>query len=64
MEEPKFIAKVKLTRQGQLTLPQEARAKLNIAAESDLYWYELDGYLILTKEIDSPKELLRKLKRK
>ncbi len=64
MEEPKFIAKVKLTRQGQLTLPQEARNSLKIPSEAELYWYEIDGYLILTREIDNPKELLKKLKRK
>ncbi|HLD87206.1 MAG TPA: AbrB/MazE/SpoVT family DNA-binding domain-containing protein [Candidatus Nanoarchaeia archaeon] len=64
MDEPKFIAKVKLTSQGQLTLPREARESLGIGEESDLYWYEVDGYLVLTTELDNPKELLRKLKKR
>ena len=64
MDEPKFIAKVKLTSQGQLTLPREARESLSIGEESELYWYEVDGYLVLTTELDNPKELLRKLKKR
>ena len=56
--EPKFIGKAKLTKQGQLTLPQEARQDLNIDAESDVYWYEFNDILILVKEIVNPKEIL------
>ena len=64
MDEPKFIAKVKLTKQGQLTLPQEARQSLGIPPEAELYWYECDGYLVLTTELDNTRELLRKLKKR
>lgn len=64
MNEPKFIAKVKLTRQGQLTLPQEARNDLKIPLEAELYWYEIDGYLVLTTELDNPKDLLKKIRKK
>ncbi|MCK5282985.1 MAG: AbrB/MazE/SpoVT family DNA-binding domain-containing protein [Nanoarchaeota archaeon] len=58
MEEPKFIGKVKLTKQGQITLPQEARNDLNIEQEADLYWYELGDSLILVRELVNQKELL------
>jgi len=64
MDEPKFIAKVRLTKQGQITVPQQARELLNFELESDAYWYEVDGYLILTKELDNPKELLKKIKKR
>ena len=60
----KFIGKVKLTKQGQLTLPQEARSNRNIDVESELFWYELDDFLILTKELENPKDLIKKIKRK
>ena len=58
MEEPKFIGKVKLTKQGQITLPQEARNDLDIGQEADLYWYELGDSLILVRELVNQKELL------
>jgi len=56
--EAKFIGKAKLTRQGQLTLPQEARKDLKIAAESEVYWYELNDVLILVKNIVNPKDIV------
>ena len=64
----KFVGKAKLTTQGQLTLPQEARQDLKIDAKSDVYWYEFNGILVLVKELVNPKELvsfiLNKKKRK
>ena len=54
----KFIGKAKLTKQGQLTLPQEARQDLKIDIKSDVYWYEFNGVLILVKELVNPKELV------
>ncbi len=59
----KFIAKAKLTKQGQITLPREARQDLNIKTESELYWYQVDGYLILVKELMNQKELESMLKK-
>ncbi len=56
--EPKFIGKAKLTRQGQLTLPQEARKDLKIDAKSEVYWYEFNEILILVKDLVNPKELV------
>ena len=55
--EPKFIDKAKLTKQGQLTLPQEARKSLNIEAESEVFWYEFNNVLVLVKDLVNPKEL-------
>lgn len=56
--EAKFIGKAKLTKQGQLTLPQEARIDLKIAAESEVYWYELNDALILVRDVVNPKEII------
>lgn len=54
----KFVGKAKLTKQGQLTLPQEARRDLKIGAESDVFWYEFNDILILVKDLVNPKELV------
>ena len=54
----KFIGKAKLTKQGQLTLPQEARHDLKIDAKSEVYWYEFNEILILVKDLVNPKELV------
>ena len=56
--EAKFIGKAKLTKQGQLTLPQEAREDLGIDAKSEVYWYEFDDVLVLVKELVSPKDIM------
>ena len=66
--EPKFIGKARLTKQGQLTLPQEARKDLKIDANSDVYWYEFNDILILVKDLVNLSEIedliLKKKKRK
>jgi len=62
--QPKFIGKAKLTKQGQITLPFEARNDLGIKLDSEVYWYEVDDYLIVTKELLNPKELENKLKKR
>ena len=64
MNLPKFVGKAKLTRQGQLTLPKEARKDLKIEAKSDVFWYEFNNRLILTKELVNPRELLNYLNKK
>ena len=56
--EAKFVGKAKLTKQGQLTLPHEARQDLKISAESDVFWYEFNDILILVKDLVNPKELV------
>ena len=57
MIEQKFIGKAKLTKQGQLTLPQEARKDLKIPTNAELYWYEFNNILVLVKDLVNPKEL-------
>lgn len=53
----KFVGKARLTKQGQLTLPQEARRDLKIDAGSELYWYEFNGILVVVKELVNLKDL-------
>jgi bifunctional DNA-binding transcriptional regulator/antitoxin component of YhaV-PrlF toxin-antitoxin module len=64
MKDPKFIGKAKLTRQGQVTLPNEARKDLGIDADSDIYWYELGDNLIAVTELVNPRDLGVLLKKK
>jgi len=59
----KFISKAKLTKQGQITLPLEARKDLDIDINSELYWYEIGDRLIISKELLNPKDLKQKLKK-
>ncbi len=59
-----FIGKVKLSKQGQITLPTEARTELSIATDEELYWYRFNDSLILSKEIVNPKDLKAYLERK
>ena len=56
--EPKFIGKAKLSRQGQITLPFEARQDLNINLNSELYWYEFNDCLIIIKDLVNQNDLI------
>ena len=56
--EPKFIGKAKLSRQGQVTLPFEARQDLDIKLDSELYWYELNNCLVVVKELVNQADLV------
>ena len=62
--EPKFIGKAKLTKKGQVTLPNEARKDLGIDVDSEVYWYELGDKLIVVKELVNPKDLNVEIKSK
>ena len=62
--EIKFVGKSKLTKQGQLTLPFEARQDLSIKKDNELYWYLVDHHLVVVKELVNPKELREILKEK
>ncbi len=64
MKEPKFIGKAKLTKQGQVTLPNEGRQDLGIEVNSEIYWYELGDNLIAVKELVNPKDLAVILKKR
>ena len=64
MKNVKFIGKVKLSKQGQITLPLEARDDLGIKINSEVYWYEIDNCLILTKELVNQKDLMKIISKK
>lgn len=64
MKKTKFIGKAKLTKQGQVTLPNEARDDLGIKLDSEIYWYEVDDFLIVTKELFNHEDLENKLKKR
>ncbi|MBL7054133.1 AbrB/MazE/SpoVT family DNA-binding domain-containing protein [Candidatus Woesearchaeota archaeon] len=59
----RFVGKAKLTKQGQLTLPFEARQELKIEADNELYWYLVDDHLVIVKELLNPKDLEKALKK-
>ena len=56
--EAKFIGKSKLTKQGQLTLPQAGRQELKIDSKSEVYWYRFNDSLIIVKDLVNPSELI------
>ena len=62
--EAKFIGKSKLTKQGQLTLPQEGRHDLKIDSKSDVYWYKFNDALIVVKDLVNPSELINSVLKK
>jgi bifunctional DNA-binding transcriptional regulator/antitoxin component of YhaV-PrlF toxin-antitoxin module len=53
----KFIGKVKITKQGQVTLPFEAREELKLDLNSEVYWYLVDDHLVVVKDLVSMEEL-------
>ena len=55
----KFIGKTKVTSQGQITLPFEAREDLSIAINSEVYWYEIDNCLVLVKELVNQRDIMK-----
>jgi len=60
----KFVGKAKLTKQGQVTLPFEAREDLNIRPDEDVYWYMVDGHLVVVKDLVSIEELEKLIKKR
>ena len=54
----KFIGKAKITKQGQVTLPFEAREELNLGLNSEVYWYLVDDHLVVVKDLVSVDELI------
>jgi bifunctional DNA-binding transcriptional regulator/antitoxin component of YhaV-PrlF toxin-antitoxin module len=59
----KFIGKTKITKQGQVTLPFEARTDLEIDTDTDVYWYEVDDYLVVMKDLVNFNDLENILKK-
>ena len=54
----KFIGKAKITKQGQVTLPFEAREDLKLDLNSEVYWYLVDDHLVVVKDLVSVDELI------
>lgn len=53
----KFIGKARITTQGQVTLPSEARDSLNMDANSEVFWYQVDDHLVVVKNLVSVDDL-------
>jgi|TARA_Y100000310_G_scaffold241784_1_gene245877 bifunctional DNA-binding transcriptional regulator/antitoxin component of YhaV-PrlF toxin-antitoxin module len=60
----KFIGKAKITKQGQVTLPFEAREELKLDLNSDVYWYLVDDHLVVVKDLVSTEDLQGMIKGK
>lgn len=60
----KFIGKAKITTQGQLTLPSEARESLKLDVNSEVYWYQVDEHLVVVKDLVSTEDLANILNKK
>ena len=60
----KFIGKAKITKQGQVTLPFEARDELKLDLNSEVYWYLVDDHLVVVKDLVSTEELVSMLNKK
>ena len=64
MKQAKFIGKAKITKQGQITLPFEARKDMDIEVNSEVYWYELDNCLVVVKDLVNQKDLMKNISKK
>ena len=63
----KFIGKAKITTQGQVTLPSEARESLKMDANSEVFWYQVDDHLVVVKDlvsVDDLAEIINKKRKK
>ena len=60
----KFIGKAKITTQGQITLPSEARDSLGLDINSEVYWYLVDDHLVVVKDLVSVEDLMEMLNKK
>ena len=60
----KFIGKAKITTQGQITLPSEARDSLKLDVNSEVYWYQVDVYLVVVKDLVSVDDLADMINKK
>ena len=60
----KFIGKAKITTQGQITLPSEAREELKLDLNSEVFWYLVDDHLVVVKDLVSVDDLIDMLNKK
>ena len=59
----KFVTKVKISKQGQITFPLEARKDLHIALGDEVFIYETNKQLILTPNLMSIQDIKKQLKK-
>ena len=60
----KFVGKARITKQGQVTLPFEARSDLKLDSNSEIYWYLVEDHLVVVKELVSIIDLIKIIKKK
>ena len=60
----KFIGKAKITTQGQITLPSEAREELKLDLNSEVFWYLVDDHFVVVKDLVSVEDLADMLNKK
>ena len=60
----KFIGKAKITKQGQVTLPFEAREELKLDLNSEVFWYLVDDHLVVVKDLVSMEQLISMLNKR
>ena len=60
----KFVGKAEITKQGQVTLPFEAREELKLGLNSEVYWYLVDDHLVVVKDLVSVEDLDAIIKRR
>ena len=63
-QQVKFVGKAKITKQGQVTLPYEGRKDLNISLESEVYWYEVNGCIVVVKDLVNQKDIMKMVNKK
>lgn len=55
----KFVGKAKITKQGQVTMPFEARNELKLISDNEVYWYLVDDFLVVVKDLVSVDDLIK-----
>ena len=60
----KFVGKARITKQGQVTMPFEARNELQLNSDSEIYWYLVDNYLVVVKDLMSVDDLLKTINKR
>ena len=60
----KFVGKAKITKQGQVTMPFEARTDLKLDANSEIYWYLVEDHLVIVRDLVSIEDLIKIIKRR
>ena len=60
----KFVGKARITKQGQVTMPFEARNELQLNSDNEIYWYLVDNYLVVVKDLMSVDDLLKTINKR